>query len=56
MEFLLAGASAVAVGTQNFVNPLTMKQVIRGIIDYVEAGGFSSVRELIGLAHESPEV
>ena len=56
VEFLLAGASAVAVGTQNFVNPLTMKQVIQGIIDYVEAGGFSSVRELIGLAHESPEV
>jgi len=56
VEFLLAGASAVAVGTQNFVNPLTMKQVIRGIIDYVEAGGFSSVRELIGLAHRNPEV
>ena len=56
VEFLLAGASAVAVGTQNFVNPLTMKQVIRGIIVYLEAGGFSSVRELIGLAHENTEV
>jgi dihydroorotate dehydrogenase (NAD+) catalytic subunit len=52
VEFLLAGASAVAVGTQNFVNPLAMKEVIRGIAGYVEQSGFSSVRELIGLAHE----
>jgi len=51
VEFLLAGASAVAVGTQNFVNPMTMKEVIQGIAGYVEEGGFSSVRELIGLAH-----
>jgi dihydroorotate dehydrogenase (NAD+) catalytic subunit len=52
VEFLLAGATAVAVGTQNFVNPLTMREVIRGIAEYVEAAGFSSVREIIGLAHE----
>jgi len=51
VEFLLAGASAVAVGTQNFVNPLTMREVIQGIAGYVEQAGFSSVGELIGLAH-----
>jgi dihydroorotate dehydrogenase (NAD+) catalytic subunit len=51
VEFLLAGATAVAVGTQNFVNPMAMKEVIQGISHYVEAEGFSSVRELIGLAH-----
>jgi dihydroorotate dehydrogenase (NAD+) catalytic subunit len=56
VEFLLAGASAVAVGTQNFVNPLIMKEVIQGIAGYVEQSGFSSVRELIGLAHEKREV
>jgi dihydroorotate dehydrogenase (NAD+) catalytic subunit len=56
VEFLLAGASAVAVGTQNFVNPLTMKEVVRGIADYTERSGFSSVRELIGLAHERWEM
>jgi len=51
VEFLLAGATAVAVGTQNFVNPLVMKEVIQGIAGYIEEGGLSSVRELIGLAH-----
>jgi dihydroorotate dehydrogenase (NAD+) catalytic subunit len=51
VEFLLAGATAVAVGTQNFVNPLTMREVIQGIAEYVKEGGFSSVRELIGRAH-----
>jgi dihydroorotate dehydrogenase (NAD+) catalytic subunit len=55
VEFLLAGASAVAVGTQNFVNPLTMREVIQGIAGYTEQSGFSSVRELIGLAHDSGE-
>jgi len=42
----------VAVGTQNFVNPLTMKEVIEGIAGYVEKAGFSSVRDIIGLAQE----
>ena len=55
VEFLLAGASAVAVGTQNFVNPMTMREVIQGVAGYVEESGFSSVRELIGLAHRMPE-
>jgi dihydroorotate dehydrogenase (NAD+) catalytic subunit len=50
VEFILAGASAVAVGTQNFVNPLTMMEVIQGIAGYAEKSGFSSARELIGLA------
>jgi dihydroorotate dehydrogenase (NAD+) catalytic subunit len=55
VEFLLAGASAVAVGTQNFVNPLTMRQVTQGIASYVQRTGLVSVRELIGLAHEKPD-
>jgi dihydroorotate dehydrogenase (NAD+) catalytic subunit len=56
VEFILAGASAVAVGTQNFVNPLVMKEVIRGIAGYVEQSGFSAVRQLIGLAHQGGEL
>lgn len=56
VEFVLAGASAVAVGTQNFVNPLAMKEVIQGITGYVERSGFSSVRQLIGLAHRGQGV
>jgi dihydroorotate dehydrogenase (NAD+) catalytic subunit len=51
VEFLLAGATAVAVGTQNFINPMAMKEVIQGIAGYVERSGFSSVRDIIGLAH-----
>jgi len=51
VEFLLAGATAVAVGTQNFVNPLAMREVIQGIRGYLERTGMGSVRELTGLAH-----
>jgi dihydroorotate dehydrogenase (NAD+) catalytic subunit len=51
VEFLLAGATAVAVGTQNFINPMAMKEIIQGIAGYVERSGFSSVRDIIGLAH-----
>jgi dihydroorotate dehydrogenase (NAD+) catalytic subunit len=53
VEFLLAGATAVAVGTQNFVNPLAMREVIRGIAGYAEKRGLASVRELIGCAHQN---
>lgn len=52
VEFLLAGATAVAVGTQNFVDPTAMRKVINGIAGYAERAGFSAVRELIGLAHQ----
>ena len=51
VEFMLAGATAVAVGTQNFVNPLAMREVIQGIRGYLERTGMGSARELIGLAH-----
>lgn len=51
VEFLLAGATAVGVGTQNFVNPLAMLQVIEGIGAYLSDNGLRSVREIIGLAH-----
>lgn len=52
LEFLLAGASAVAIGTANFFNPLTMAQVIEGIQDYLEEGGFASLGDITGLAHD----
>lgn len=48
VEFMLAGASAVAVGTANFVNPHATIDVINGIIDYCEEQGVSDVNELIG--------
>jgi dihydroorotate dehydrogenase (NAD+) catalytic subunit len=51
VEFLLAGAAAVAVGTGNFVNPLAMREVIDGIRTYLQESGFPSVRSIVGLAH-----
>lgn len=48
VEFMLAGASAVAVGTANFVNPHATIDVINGIIDYCEEQGVTDVNELIG--------
>jgi dihydroorotate dehydrogenase (NAD+) catalytic subunit len=52
VEFLLAGASAVAVGAANFTNPLACPQIIDGIAAYLEQNGFSSVGELVGLAQK----
>jgi len=48
VEFLLAGATAVAVGTANFVNPCAALEVVEGIADYCTRNGFSDVRELVG--------
>lgn len=48
VEFMLAGATAVAVGTSNFVNPRTTIEVINGIESYCEEMGVSDVNELIG--------
>lgn len=51
VEFLLAGASAVSIGTGNFINPTAPLEVLKGIEDYCQRHGFSSVSELVGLAH-----
>lgn len=48
VEFMLAGATAVAVGTANFGNPHATVDVIDGIIDYCEEQGVKDVTELIG--------
>ena len=48
VEFMLAGATAVAVGTANFVNPTATVDVINGIIEYCEETGVQDVNELIG--------
>ena len=49
VEFLLAGASAVEIGTANFVDPTITAQVAQGIDEYLERHGFHSVKEIIGL-------
>ena len=48
VEFLLAGASAVAVGTANFVDPETPLKVIKFIDEYLEKHGFKSVSDIVG--------
>jgi dihydroorotate dehydrogenase (NAD+) catalytic subunit len=48
IEFLLAGASTVQVGTQNFVDPDNACQIIRDLVQALAADGISDVRELVG--------
>jgi dihydroorotate dehydrogenase (NAD+) catalytic subunit len=48
LEFILAGATAVAVGTANFRNPATTIEVIDGIEDYMKRQHVEDIRELIG--------
>ncbi len=48
IEFMLAGATAVAVGTANFVNPQAAKNVIDGIEDYLQRNSIGDVKEIIG--------
>ena len=48
LEFLMVGASAVAVGTANFVNPYATIEVIDGIAAYMERHGIQDINELIG--------
>lgn len=48
IEFMLAGATAVAVGTANFINPMATVQVINGIQQYCEENHIDDVNELIG--------
>jgi len=50
IEFFLAGASAVAVGTANFYEPQTAFQVLDGLQAYLERHGLSDVRQLVGAA------
>lgn len=49
IEFLLAGASAIQIGTANFIDPAITMKVIDGINDYLDENGFKSVKEIIGL-------
>ena len=48
IEFILAGATAVAIGTGNFVNPETTVNVIKGIEDYMRRYNVQDINELIG--------
>jgi len=49
MEFILAGASAVAVGTMNFINPGITMEIIDGIAEYMEQHNIEDLRDLVGI-------
>jgi len=48
IEFILAGATAVQVGTANFINPTVSVEIIDGINQYMDKYGFSEMKDLIG--------
>lgn len=52
IEFLMAGASAVQIGMQNFINPYVCKEIIEELPSKLKEYGFNSVKEVIGVAHE----
>lgn len=48
LEFLIAGATAIQVGTANFVNPRSTIDILQGIESFLEKNGISDISELIG--------
>lgn len=49
IEMILAGASAISVGTANFHNPAITMEIVDGIAEYMEKYGFQTVKEMVGL-------
>lgn len=52
LEFIMAGATAVAVGTANFVNPRATMDIIEGIETFLRNKGYTDINQLIGKAHQ----
>ena len=50
LEFIMAGASAVQVGTASFANPRAPLDVLEGIERFMEKEGLKSITEIIGIA------
>jgi dihydroorotate dehydrogenase (NAD+) catalytic subunit len=48
VEFFIAGASAIAIGTANFVNPQASMDVVKGINAYIQKNNMRSIKELVG--------
>lgn len=48
LELILAGATAVSVGTANFVNPMVTMEIVEGIEQYMQMHGVADINELIG--------
>ena len=52
IEFILAGATAVSVGTANFTNPRITEEIVTGIEDYMMKYGVTNIKDLVGAVHE----
>jgi dihydroorotate dehydrogenase (NAD+) catalytic subunit len=52
IEMILAGATAVSIGTANFNDPKVSEKVAFGIEDYMKKYNVADIRELIGAVHE----
>jgi dihydroorotate dehydrogenase (NAD+) catalytic subunit len=52
LEFIMAGATAIAVGTANFVNPRVTMDIIEGIERFLRNKGYTDINQLIGKAHQ----
>ena len=48
VEFMLAGATAIQIGTANFIDPTASIKIVEGINNYLDRHGFNSAREIIG--------
>jgi len=53
LEFIMAGATAVAVGTANFTNPRATMDIIEGIEKFLRDNGYTDVKQLTGRAHKT---
>lgn len=49
LEFIMAGATAVSIGTANFHDPMTTMKVIEGMKDYMERHHVEDIKQLIGI-------
>ena len=54
LEFILAGATAVQIGTANFVDPFVWDKVLAGLDDYLERHRFERLSDLIGAFDPTP--
>jgi dihydroorotate dehydrogenase (NAD+) catalytic subunit len=53
IEFLLAGASAIQIGTANFIDPMVSMKVMEGIEEYMQENKFTNVNSIIGLVNSN---
>ena len=49
LEFIMAGATAVSVGTANFFNPYATEEIVKGIQEFLERQNVADINELIGV-------